>query len=1111
LIALDVLQGQAGDGDKTIEFEATFASSGTSNGNSCPLAFADAKRITLTLKDKPISSLTGTLKDLKTTVQEGEGTTQITNLKFSLPTNSSADANCNALAEIKVIGGTARLNLDFSFNPTKLTFGQGDGNSKNQAVNLTLLSGGVAGDGNKTIEFETTFASTGGSTGNSCPLVSATSQKTVLTIVDTEVISNLLTTSLTALVTDIPEGAGVTNIARFGVTLPSTINADANCNATAVVRVIGGTATSGVDFNFTSPTFNFKQGDGNAKTQLIALDVPQGQAGDGDKTIEFEATFASSGTSNGNSCPLAFADAKRMTLTLKDKPISSLTGTLENLKTTVQEGAGIVQLANIKFSLSANSRADANCKAVAEVKVVGGTARSGIDFRFTPVKLTYGQGDVGSKTQVVNLNLLAGKVGDGDKTIELEIMFDSLGGATGNSCPLANSTRLAKATIQKTVITIKDTPASTRPRIEVKLNDITIGVDKTSASFPVSIVQTPLNSNINCNPQVELVPSNLRGFISISPTRFNKTGNATVNIIKREPSDQVITVEAKLRVDERVCDSAGNVSAKITINAETTKPSISISASATSATEKNTVNVSYKLTGKLTSCKTINPLVVSAETTASQDQYVLDSNTNLLDTPIVAVKILKQDPNRESVLVLAAKAEGCQLDVNNTVSIRIRKKQTTTIKQEPEALNKAICLTLQRKTGISGSGATIETEIINKLSGNDRSYYISNCKQGANIRNLEPEEIASQTNAVLSAVNQQLRNVRSRLDKLRSTQGQRGLDISDATLNIQGEIISVGLLGGAAGDSHNGVLQNSRWGVFANGEYGFGSKDRGIDTAVATGDRNFDFNSTGLTIGADYRLPNEKTIVGAALGYKNTELNFTTQLGGTSTKGYNLSLYGTYLLSEKSYLDIVLGHGADRLSSSRPVNNDGSGNIGNKTTFAIGKPKATELTFSVGGGYEFNQGEWSLTPYGRIDFTKGSIKAYTESASHSSANTSMFLIDKQTIESLTSTLGIKASKIISTSNGVFIPNVSLEWKHEFKRQSAISGQSLFIKDNPDLKLPSGFKEANGRRLDKDYYTIGVGVSAVFPKGRSAYLNFESRLGDTSIEDNAVKAGFRWEF
>jgi outer membrane autotransporter protein len=48
-------------------------------------------------------------------------------------------------------------------------------------------------------------------------------------------------------------------------------------------------------------------------------------------------------------------------------------------------------------------------------------------------------------------------------------------------------------------------------------------------------------------------------------------------------------------------------------------------------------------------------------------------------------------------------------------------------------------------------------------------------------------------------------------------------------------------------------------------------------------------------------------------------------------------------------------------------------------------------------------------------------------------------------------------------------------------------------------------------IDRNYLKLGLGVSAVFPKGRSGYLLVESLQGNDDLSDTAIKAGFRLEF
>lgn len=789
-----------------------------------------------------------------------------------------------------------------------------------------------------------------------------------------------VTVNITPQTTTVREGRGVQiNVTVSGspecrVGIRSSGDAENNRDYTATPFV------DDIDINLVTADASDAIGTGSTSFSFkaIADDVVEGN-----EIATFNANVRSPCTLSSNSTQA------RVTIIDETVRTNNLTASFLPSQITLQKGVGNTKISDIRFSLPTGKQPDNHCRAVARVNVVGGTAKSGVDFNFSPTVFNYSAGDGDSKTKVVNLEVLEGTAGSGDKTVVLEAVFRSNGAGGRNSCPLVG------ARSKRITVTLEDIPAVTPP-----------------------------------SPSVEATAS--------------------------------------------------------------------ISATKSVVRENETVAVNYTINGDTASCTSVHPFVIANRTTASADQYQLNTDINLLESSTVPVKILKQ-ASEEKVVVVGTRAEGCTLSVDNTVSFKIAKKAIPDpnkpkplVRKEPEALQDNACSVLASKDK-------------SLLTADDKSFFNSNCKgEGKKEdRNFEPEEVSVQTVAIVGAAGRQLKNIRSRLDRLRRTKGRRGIDVADATLNIQGATISVGLLGGAAGDDENSLLENSRWGFFANGDYAFGKEDRGNDLAQKGGDRNFDFNSTGLTFGADYRFAGEKMIAGAALGYKDFKSDFTTQSGGSNVKGYNLSVYGTYLLSDKAYLDATVGFGNNKLDARRPINNDGSGGIGNKTTFAIAKPNASEFVFSVGGGYEFYKGEWSLTPYGRMDYIKGTIDAYTESASHSSARTSLFEIDKQSIKALTSTFGLKTSRVISTSSGVFVPYASVEWKHDFKGRGAISGSSIYLNEK--------FTEGNRSDFDRNYYNLGVGVSAQFPKGKSAFLSVESRQGDSVVDDTAIRAGFRLEF
>lgn len=785
----------------------------------------------------------------------------------------------------------------------------------------------------------------------------------------------------------VDEGAGT-------VSVPVTIDTVTLTNV--VVNVVTTTGTAGTeDYTETVTQVTIPETQTSAE---VVIPITEDAIDEPDETFTVNGTVTSDNTSNTNPSG---------TVTILDNdtdPPDFLNVSLE-LPTVIQEGSGIVSPANLIFSLVSGNPPDENCNASAEIKVTG-TAESGIDFTLANSSFAFGVGDPSTKTIPINLDILAGTPGDGDKTIELEAVFESTGGIEVNSCPLADSLPI------KRTITITDDPFEA-PVISLS-SDITTLKEGETIQVKLEIPSIP-----------DIVALKIAAR-SIDSCEMSATWDYAAG-----PENAIKDVDYTfVSPPDVIASSSGPIS-------------IELKALTDTGIEGNeNIDIGVTLKG-LGDCSSI--------------------------------------PETRQRIVLAL------VDANDISSP----------KPEPEDLLTDSCRVLGTRTA-----RTVD----------EQSFFESNCVEGEDIsRNFEPEEISAQTNAVLGGAERQLRNVRSRLDKLQSSRGQqRGIDVSGVNISLKGTTFSLGMLGGGAGDE-NDLLANSRWSLFANGEYAFGKKNRGFDKELATGDRNFDFNSKGLTIGADYRFPGEKLIAGAALGYKDFDSDFTSQEGNTNTTGINVSMYGTYLLSDKAYLDGVIGLGKDSIKSRRPVNNDGTDGIGDQTTFAIGNPDAQEYTFSVGGGYEINKREWTFNPYGRLDYTKGTIDKYKEISSHSSARTSMFEIDKQSIESLTSSIGIKTSRVYSTSKGVFIPFASLEWKHEFKGRGAISGQSLFLQENPDLGVSPGFSETQVSDLDKNYYNIGAGISAVFPKGRSAFLNIESRLGDTTIKDNAIRAGYRWEF
>jgi len=281
-------------------------------------------------------------------------------------------------------------------------------------------------------------------------------------------------------------------------------------------------------------------------------------------------------------------------------------------------------------------------------------------------------------------------------------------------------------------------------------------------------------------------------------------------------------------------------------------------------------------------------------------------------------------------------------------------------------------------------------------------------------------------------------------------------------------------------------------GVFINGSVSFGDK------ASSSNELGFDVDTKGITFGADYRF-SDKFIAGAAIGYVNNETDFDSNSGGMDVDGYTLSAYSTYYHDENSYLDAIFTIGWNDFNNTRSVN------IGSGFPAAeiAGDTDGQEYSLSIGGGYDFYHNNLSFGPVARINYIKANIDSYAEGSSTG------FELDygSQDIESLTSTLGGQLSYAISTSSGIISPQLLFEWAHEFMNDSRFITAN-FLYDTSASPLKFNLRTDDPER---NYLNLGVGLSATFAAGKSAFIFYETNLQREDIDLNTISAGLRLTF
>lgn len=299
-----------------------------------------------------------------------------------------------------------------------------------------------------------------------------------------------------------------------------------------------------------------------------------------------------------------------------------------------------------------------------------------------------------------------------------------------------------------------------------------------------------------------------------------------------------------------------------------------------------------------------------------------------------------------------------------------------------------------------------------------------------------------------------------------------------------------------------------RLGAFINGSYSTGSLD------ATSREAGVDFDSGGVTAGVDYRLtPN--LILGAAFGYLHTSADYQQSSGKLDSDDYSGTLYGTYYVTDQFYLDGTATVGGTNYSSDRrikyalPAVPQTGGGITTVNQTARADPGAIWYAFGLSGGYDFQFGGFTVGPIGRLTYVRTEVDSYQERIDSSAAGSGLALnVGSQTVESFTTSLGGQASYSFSTPVGVIVPTVRFEWLHEFLND-ARSIKANFVQDpTPSTGTTITWKTD---QPDRDFFIIGAGLAATFPRGFSAFVLYETVVDLRDVTEHHVVGGVRMTF
>lgn len=247
----------------------------------------------------------------------------------------------------------------------------------------------------------------------------------------------------------------------------------------------------------------------------------------------------------------------------------------------------------------------------------------------------------------------------------------------------------------------------------------------------------------------------------------------------------------------------------------------------------------------------------------------------------------------------------------------------------------------------------------------------------------------------------------------------------------------------------------------------------------------------GVVFGASYDLTPQWNLGGYA-AYTNGKTRLRNENTRTETDGYHMGLTSSYAFSARLNLqaDIGIAH----------YSNDGKRCLGSYCS----KSDFDQNLFSLGGEltYLWNTQSLSIRPFGGLRYTyiqQGSFNEYGgPTASH---------VDRFHLNSVSSSIGASVSRVFESKQNLWIPEISLAWRHEWgDRQANSTSHYTAI---PDQSFVIG-----SYRNNRDFADFSLRLSSVHNlKSGSVLSTFISTdLGISEHTSNrSVNIGLQLQF
>lgn len=261
-------------------------------------------------------------------------------------------------------------------------------------------------------------------------------------------------------------------------------------------------------------------------------------------------------------------------------------------------------------------------------------------------------------------------------------------------------------------------------------------------------------------------------------------------------------------------------------------------------------------------------------------------------------------------------------------------------------------------------------------------------------------------------------------------------------------------------------LDWTTWGQVFGGRATQGARDQ-VDGYVA--------RYAGVLAGVD-RMVNDHWRAGSVFSYDNTHIDGQDNTSGNSTRvdAYGLTGYASYE-AESWYANLSAGYVQQQFHSTRQVDFSGFSGV------ASGQFDGQQYVARAEAGMPLTAGDLTLTPLGSLTYSHEHQNGYAETGGNGAA----LDVDDASASSVRSALGGRIEKSYDTAYGKLVPELQVQWIHEFDNQQVQTNASY----EADTTGQTAFTTV-GATPQRDLADVSLGLTLLGTRNLSVMADFE---------------------